>query len=157
MPYLTRSRSVAAAAEQLTNSIREIGERVADSARIATEATAAINAAGDKMQKLSAAAQQIGTIVGLITDIAGQTNLLALNATIEAAPAGDAGRGFALVAQEVKSLAEQTARATTDIAAQISDTQQSTTDSTIAVFTFLTLKLLTLVKEESQPDEGNAD
>jgi methyl-accepting chemotaxis protein len=103
MPYLTRSRSVAAAAEQLTNSIREIGERVADSARIATEASAAINAAGDKMQKLSAAAQQIGTIVGLITDIAGQTNLLALNATIEAAPAGDAGRGFAVVAQEVSN------------------------------------------------------
>ncbi|MGX9426633.1 MULTISPECIES: globin-coupled sensor protein [Bradyrhizobium] len=129
----TNVNAVAAAVEQLTGSIREIGERVTDSARIATEATAAINAAGDKMQKLSAAAQQIGTIVGLITDIAGQTNLLALNATIEAARAGDAGRGFAVVAQEVKSLAEQTTKATADIAAQIGDMQQSTTESTSAI------------------------
>ena len=79
------------------------------------------------MQQLSAAAQQIGAIVDLITSIASQTNLLALNATIEAARAGDAGRGFAVVAQEVKSLAEQTAKATAEIASQIADIQKSTT------------------------------
>jgi methyl-accepting chemotaxis protein len=125
--------AVAAAVEQLTNSIREISERVSDSARISAEATEKVNAAGEKMQQLSAAAQQIGAIVDLITSIAGQTNLLALNATIEAARAGDAGRGFAVVAQEVKSLAEQTARATAEIASQIADIQKSTTESATAI------------------------
>ncbi|MBN8991331.1 MAG: globin-coupled sensor protein [Rhizobiales bacterium] len=125
--------AVAAAVEQLTNSIGEISQRVSDSARIAAEATEGINAAGEKMQQLSVAAQQIGAIVDLITSIAGQTNLLALNATIEAARAGDAGRGFAVVAQEVKSLAEQTAKATAEIASQIGNIQKSTTDSTTAI------------------------
>jgi methyl-accepting chemotaxis protein len=129
----TNVNAVAAAVEQLTNSIREISERVSDSARIATEATEGINAAGEKMQQLSTASQQIGAIVDLITSIAGQTNLLALNATIEAARAGDAGRGFAVVAQEVKSLAEQTAKATAEIASQIGNIQKSTTESAAAI------------------------
>jgi len=73
------------------------------------------------MNALSKAAQKIGDVVRLISDIAGRTNLLALNATIEAAPAGDAGKGFAVVASEVKSLATQTARATQDITVEVSD------------------------------------
>ena len=71
------------------------------------------------MTELSRSADRIGDVIGLINTIAGQTNLLALNATIEAARAGDAGKGFAVVAQEVKALAEQTAKATNEIATQI--------------------------------------
>ena len=80
----------------------------------------------EKMRRLSEGAQQIGTVIDLINNIAGQTNLLALNATIEAARAGEAGRGFAVVASEVKSLAEQTAKATAEIAGQIGDIQGAT-------------------------------
>jgi methyl-accepting chemotaxis protein len=84
------------------------------------------NGANTAVQGLSAAAGKIGDVVKLISDIAGQTNLLALNATIEAARAGDAGKGFAVVASEVKLLANQTARATEDIAAQVAAMQGAT-------------------------------
>ncbi|MDH5410668.1 MAG: methyl-accepting chemotaxis protein [Alphaproteobacteria bacterium] len=83
--------------------------------------------------ELSEASGQIGGVVGLINEIAGQTNLLALNATIEAARAGEAGKGFAVVAQEVKNLANQTAKATDDISHQIEDLQRRISDATNAI------------------------
>jgi methyl-accepting chemotaxis protein len=126
---MTNVSAVASAAEQLSSSIGEISRRVNDSAEIAAKAAQGADDAANKIDQLSTAAQKIGTIVELITNIASQTNLLALNATIEAARAGEAGRGFAVVASEVKSLAEQTAKATAEIAAQISDIQNSTSES----------------------------
>ena len=82
---------------------------------------------------LSEAGQKIGAVVDLINDIAEQTNLLALNATIEAARAGDAGKGFTVVASEVKNLASQTARATQDISAQIAAMQAETEETVTSI------------------------
>jgi methyl-accepting chemotaxis protein len=126
-------QTVAAAAEELAASVQEIARQVNDSARIAGQAVRDANDTAVKVKHLSASAQKIGDILDLINTIAGQTNLLALNATIEAARAGEAGRGFAVVAQEVKVLAEQTARATAEIAAQITDIQTFTADSATAI------------------------
>jgi methyl-accepting chemotaxis protein len=122
-------QTVAAAAEELAASVAEISRQVNDSARIAGEAVTSAGRTSEKVQHLSHAAAKIGDIVNLITTIAEQTNLLALNATIEAARAGDAGKGFAVVASEVKNLAEQTGRATQEIASQISEIQNATSDS----------------------------
>jgi methyl-accepting chemotaxis protein len=89
----------------------------------AKEAVQEVSDTSNTIMGLSEASERIGSVVGLINDIASQTNLLALNATIEAARAGDAGKGFAVVANEVKNLANQTARATDDINAQVQDIQ----------------------------------
>ncbi|MCW2282646.1 methyl-accepting chemotaxis protein [Rhodoblastus acidophilus] len=115
--------SVASATEQLTYSVQEINGQVDQSRQIASESANQAERTDAQMRELSAAAEKIGGIVSLISDIAAQTNMLALNATIEAARAGEAGRGFNVVAQEVKSLAEQTTKATAEIAGQIGDIQ----------------------------------
>jgi methyl-accepting chemotaxis protein len=122
----TNVQTVATAAEELSSSIKEISRRVNEAASIASDAVREAKVTHDQMQELSEASRKIGDVVKLISEIAEQTNLLALNATIEAARAGDAGRGFAVVAAEVKSLANQTAKATEDIQRQISDIQRAT-------------------------------
>jgi methyl-accepting chemotaxis protein len=126
-------QTVAAATEELTSSIAEIGRQVVDSAGIAGRAVDEATRTDATVQGLSAAAEKIGAVVKLISDIASQTNLLALNATIEAARAGEAGKGFAVVASEVKSLANQTARATEEISAQVAAMQEATGDTMHAI------------------------
>jgi methyl-accepting chemotaxis protein len=126
-------QTVATAAEELSSSVAEIGRQVGESTKIAGQAVAEANRTNVSVQGLSAAAQKIGDVVKLISDIASQTNLLALNATIEAARAGDAGKGFAVVASEVKSLANQTAKATEEISAQVAAMQGATGEAVQAI------------------------
>jgi methyl-accepting chemotaxis protein len=126
-------QTVAAAAEQLTSSIAEINRQVAQSSKITGKAVDDAMRTDTIVHALAEGAEKIGTVVGLITNIASQTNLLALNATIEAARAGDAGKGFAVVASEVKSLANQTARATEEIGAQIAQIQSATGEAVAAI------------------------
>ena len=126
-------RSVAVASDQLALSIAEIGQQAEQSRQIANEAVRSAATTDARIAQMSKVANRIDHVLNLITDIAEQTNLLALNATIEAARAGEAGRGFAVVASEVKSLAGQTAKATEEIAAQIADIQSVTKDSIAAI------------------------
>jgi methyl-accepting chemotaxis protein len=128
-------QSVASATEEMTSSVNEISRQVQESARIAGDAVKQAQETDARINELSQAAGRIGDVVKLITAIAEQTNLLALNATIEAARAGEAGRGFAVVASEVKQLASQTARATEEISAQIAGMQTATQDSVAAIKT----------------------
>ncbi len=126
---------VATATEELTSSIHEISQQVATSTKITRDAVIGAERADKQVSGLIEAAEKIGEVVGLITQIANQTNLLALNATIEAARAGEAGKGFAVVASEVKNLANQTAKATEDIASQVSDIQRVSTETATAIRT----------------------
>jgi methyl-accepting chemotaxis protein len=126
-------QSVASATEEMTSSVNEISRQVQESAKISGEAVKQARDTDARINALSQAAGRIGDVVKLITAIAEQTNLLALNATIEAARAGEAGRGFAVVASEVKQLASQTAKATDEISTQIAGMQTATQESVAAI------------------------
>jgi methyl-accepting chemotaxis protein len=128
-------RDIASAAEELSSSVMEIDRQVSHSNTIAAKAVGEAERTNAEIKALDEAAKRIGDVVKLITAIAEQTNLLALNATIEAARAGEAGRGFAVVASEVKALAGQTAKATEEISAQIAGMQQATVRSVDAIGT----------------------
>ena len=129
----TNVQTVASATEELTSSISEIARQVATSTEIAARAVDHARRTGDTARSLAEGAQKIGDVVTLIQSIAAQTNLLALNATIEAARAGEAGRGFAVVASEVKSLAGQTAKATTEISEQVTAIQTARDETVTAI------------------------
>jgi methyl-accepting chemotaxis protein len=126
-------QAMAAAAEELSASISEIGRKVDETAGTARTAKATTDHLDGVARGLSQSTEKVGQVVTLISGIAQQTNLLALNATIEAARAGEAGKGFAVVASEVKALADQTAKATTEIATQITDMQAVTAEVVAAL------------------------
>jgi methyl-accepting chemotaxis protein len=120
--------SVMAASEEMAASIQEISRQVVSAAELSSNAVGVAQQSSESVASLDELAGKIGAVVTIINDIAEQTNLLALNATIEAARAGEAGRGFAVVATEVKSLANQTSKATDEIGEQISAMQNATSD-----------------------------
>jgi methyl-accepting chemotaxis protein len=125
--------AVASAAEELSASVEEIGRQVRQSSGMVEQAGLRTEKSITEIESLAAATQRIDGVLALIQTIAEQTNLLALNATIEAARAGEAGRGFAVVAHEVKALAEQTAKATSEIGQNVGMIQTSTRNAVDAV------------------------
>ncbi|RFU19181.1 methyl-accepting chemotaxis protein [Geodermatophilus marinus] len=126
-------QTVAAGAEQMGASIREISRNATDAAQVAAQAVTEAGATTATITRLGDSSREIGDVVKVITSIAEQTNLLALNATIEAARAGEAGKGFAVVANEVKELAQETAKATEDIARRVQAIQGDTAGAVSAI------------------------
>ncbi|WP_030443390.1 methyl-accepting chemotaxis protein [Actinoplanes subtropicus] len=125
--------TVSAGSEEMGASIREISHNATEAAQVAQEAVTLAATTSSSMTKLGESSAEIGNVVKVITAIAEQTNLLALNATIEAARAGEAGKGFAVVASEVKDLAQETARATEDIARRVETIQADTGGAVTAI------------------------
>lgn len=126
-------QTVASASEELSASINEIAQQVSRSSDVALKAVRDGNMAGEQVKVLVETARRIGDVTRLISDVAEQTNLLALNATIEAARAGEAGKGFAVVASEVKNLASESTKATEDIASRIEEIQKITSEAASAI------------------------
>jgi methyl-accepting chemotaxis protein len=126
-------QTVAAGAEQMGASIREIAQNSNEAAKVANAATEQAAVTNETVKQLGTSSQEIGNVIKVITSIAEQTNLLALNATIEAARAGEAGKGFAVVASEVKELAQETAKATEDIARRVEAIQGDTASAVDAI------------------------
>ena len=124
---------VATGSTQMESAIREIAHNATEAARVAHQAVDVAEATTQTVGKLGDSSEEIATVIKLINGIAEQTNLLALNATIEAARAGEAGKGFAVVASEVKELAQETARATEDISKRVEAIQADTTGAVEAI------------------------
>ncbi|GAA3260253.1 methyl-accepting chemotaxis protein [Dactylosporangium siamense] len=125
--------TVSTGSEEMGASIREIAQNASEAARVASEAVQITAQTSATMSRLGDSSAEIGNVIKVITSIAEQTNLLALNATIEAARAGEAGKGFAVVASEVKDLAQETARATEDISRRVQAIQDDTTGAVAAI------------------------